>query len=145
MVEEIGGDPAVALGSRCHRGDSPLGEFCLLPDNVSWVQRVQRARRAGRAALYLCFALGRFPSFADGGFPGAARFHLSRGHSRRLRQGKLVSDSRRRGRAPVFSRSRRPRARTAQSPKELLMSDQTSFYPELAKEIAPARGKLGVL
>ena len=25
------------------------------------------------------------------------------------------------------------------------MSDQTSFYPELAKDIAPARGRLGVL
>ena len=62
-----------------------------------------------------------------------------------LRQGRLVSGSRRPS-ALRYSSSvlvvlawRTPRR------KEDHMSDRTSFYPELARDIAPAEGKLGVL
>src|SRR5262249_32524817 len=73
--------------------------------------------------------------------PRETGFHLCRACAFPLRKGKLVSCACGLRRAGLLSRSGPARP----APRRKLMSDRTSFYPELAREIAPAEGRLGVL
>src|SRR5262249_12437692 len=50
-----------------------------------------------------------------------------------------------RGQPGVLRRARPPVAVCAQARKETRVSEHSSYYPELKKEIAPAKGRLGVL
>src|SRR5262249_5247842 len=109
----------------------PLGERGLRRDE---------AAAAGRPALHGRHRPGaRLAAGERDGVPGLP---LPAPCALPVRKGKLAARGRRRGRARLRTPSPGPR-RSARKDHDMI--DRTSHYPELARQIAPPEGQLGVL